>query len=165
VWATLLALEQDGELVVSVVSAPAMGRRWWATKGRGAFTNRDTAVEQSRPLRVSGVGELADAQLSFGGFEEWRQSGRFEALLALAGKCWRTRGFGDFWQYMLVAEGTAEICVDPTVSEWDLAAPMLVVQEAGGTFTDFSGARTAAGGSGIASNGLLHDAALAALTP
>jgi histidinol-phosphatase len=160
VWATLLALQEEGEVTTAVVSAPAIGRRWWATKGGGAYTNREPA----RPLRVSGVRELADAQLSFGGFEEWQQTGRFDALLALASKCWRTRGFGDFWQYMLVAEGSAEICADPTVSEWDLAAPMLVVQEAGGTFTDFTGTATAAGGSGLASNGLLHEAALSLLT-
>jgi histidinol-phosphatase len=165
VWATLLALEEEGEVTTAVVSAPAMGRRWWATAGGGAFTNRESAAEQARPLRVSGVRDLADAQLSFGGFEEWHQSGRFDALLALASKCWRTRGFGDFWQYMLVAEGSAEICADPTVSEWDLAAPMLVVREAGGAFTDLSGAVTATGGSGLASNGLLHEAALAALGP
>jgi histidinol-phosphatase len=158
VWATLLALEQNGEMVLGVVSAPALGRRWWAARGAGAFT-RDGVDEDVRRLRVSGVRELADAQLCWGGLEEWRESGRLEALLALGAMCWRTRGYGDFWQYMLVAEGAAEIATDPSVSVWDLAAPMVIVQQAGGRFTDLAGAETAAGGSGIATNGLVHEAA------
>lgn len=157
VWATLLALEDDGEMVVGVVSAPAMGRRWWAARGGGAFTSDVTG--EPRPVRVSGIRELDDAQMCFGGHEEWRQTGRLEALLALSETCWRTRGYGDFWQYMLVAEGAAEIALDPTAALWDLAAPMVVVQEAGGRFTDFSGGSTAGGGSGIGSNGLVHEAA------
>jgi histidinol-phosphatase len=157
VWATLLALEQDGEMAVGVVSAPALGRRWWATRGSGAFT-REAGAEPRR-LRVSAVRELADAQMCFGGFEEFRQTGRLDALLALAERCWRTRGYGDFWQYMLVAEGAAEIALDPTVSIWDVAAPLVIVQEAGGRFTDLAGTPTAAGGNGIATNGLLHEAA------
>jgi histidinol-phosphatase len=158
VWATLLALEQDGEMVLGIVSAPALGQRWWAATGQGAFT-RGREDEERRPLRVSGVRELGDAQMCFGGFEEFRQTGRLDALLALAERCWRTRGYGDFWQYMLVAEGTAEIALDPAVSIWDVAAPMVIVQEAGGRFTDFADTPTAAGGSGIATNGLVHEAA------
>jgi histidinol-phosphatase len=158
VWATLLALEEDGEMVVGVISAPAMGRRWWAARGTGAFTV-DVAGGEPRAIRVSGVRELGDAQMCFGGHEEWRQTGRLEALLALSEACWRTRGYGDFWQYMLVAEGAAEIALDPAAALWDLAAPMVVVREAGGGFTDFGGATTAAGGSGVGSNGLVHDAA------
>jgi histidinol-phosphatase len=157
VWATLLALEQDGEMALGVVSAPALGRRWWAARGSGAFT-REAGAEPRR-LRVSAVRELADAQMCFGGFEEFRQTGRLDALLALAERCWRTRGYGDFWQYMLVAEGVAEIALDPTVSIWDVAAPLVIVQEAGGRFTDLAGTSTAAGGNGIATNGLLHEAA------
>jgi histidinol-phosphatase len=158
VWATLLALEEDGEMAVGIVSAPALGRRWWAARGSGAFMREGTGAEPRR-LRVSGVRELGDAQMCFGGFEEFRQTGRLEALLALAERCWRTRGYGDFWQYMLVAEGVAEIALDPAVSIWDVAAPMMVVQEAGGRFTDFAGVPSAAGGSGIATNGLIHEAA------
>jgi histidinol-phosphatase len=158
VWATLLALEDDGEMIAGVVSAPAMGRRWWAARGAGAFTT-DVAGGQPRGLRVSGIRELQDAQMCFGGFEEWRQSGRLDVLLALSEGCWRTRGYGDFWQYMLVAEGAAEIALDPAVALWDVAAPMVVVQEAGGRFTDFGGSATAAGGNGIGSNGLVHEAA------
>jgi histidinol-phosphatase len=158
VWATLLALEQDGEMALGVVSAPALGRRWWASRGAGAFTSEAPGAEP-RPLRVSGVRELEDAQMCFGGFEEFRQTGRLEALMALAERCWRTRGYGDFWQYMLVAEGVAEIAMDPAVSIWDVAAPMVIVQEAGGSFTDFAGTPTAAGGDGIGTNGLVHEAA------
>jgi histidinol-phosphatase len=158
VWATLLALEDGGEMVVGVVSAPAMGRRWWAVRGAGAFTT-DTTDAEPRRLLVSGIRELGDAQMCFGGFEEWRQTGRLEVLLILAENCWRTRGYGDFWQYMLVAEGAAEIALDPAVALWDVAAPMVIVQEAGGRFTDFGGSATAAGGDGIGSNGLVHEAA------
>ncbi len=163
VWGTLLALEEDGEMIVGVVSAPAMGRRWWAARGAGAFTT-DAAGAEPRPVRVSGVRELQDAQVCFGGHEEWRQTGRLDALLALSERCWRTRGYGDFWQYMLVAEGAAEIALDPAAALWDLAAPMVVVREAGGSFTDFGGSATAAGGSGIGTNGLVHEAARRILT-
>ena len=159
-WATLLALEEDGEIAVGVVSAPALGRRWWAARGHGAFA-RDGLAAEPRRLRVSAVRELADAQLCFGGMEEWRESGRLEVLLELGSQCWRTRGYGDFWSYMLVAEGAVEIGTDPAVSLWDLAAPMVIVQEAGGRFTDLSGAETAGGGSGLATNGILHEAARA----
>ena len=92
--------------------------------------------------------------MCFGGFEEWRQTDHLGVSLALSESCWRTRGYGDFWQYMLVAEGAAEIALDPAAALWDLAAPMVVVQEAGGGFTDFGGSATAAGGDGIGSNGL-----------
>jgi histidinol-phosphatase len=163
VWATLLALEDAGEMVVGVVSAPAMGRRWWASRGAGAFTT-EVAGGEARPLRVSGIRRLEDAQLCFGGHEEFRQTNRLEVLLALSERCWRTRGYGDFWQYMLVAEGAAEIALDPAVALWDVAAPMVIVQEAGGRFSDFSGAATAAGGDGIGSNGHVHEAAREILT-
>jgi histidinol-phosphatase len=164
VWATLLALEDEGVLSTAVVSAPAMRRRWWASAGGGAFVREQGEGSAPRRLRVSAIDDLSDAQLCYGGLEEWRATERLDALLALSDRCWRTRGFGDFWQYMLVADGQAEICADPTVSLWDLAAPMLVVQEAGGRFTDFTGAATAAGGDAIASNGRLHDRALSALS-
>lgn len=160
VWATLLALQVDEETVLGVVSAPAMGRRWWAAAGAGAWTV-DHRGGAPRRLAVSAISQLADAQLCFGGVEEWRQADRLGALLELSGRCWRSRGFGDFWSYMLVAEGAAEIALDPVVSLWDLAAPMVVVREAGGRFTDLSGMPTAAGGDALATNGRLHDAALA----
>jgi histidinol-phosphatase len=164
VWATLLALEEEGEVTTAVVSAPAMGRRWWAARGHGAFTNRSTAAEQSRPLRVSAIARLEDAQVCYGDIDWYERTGCLDGLLALIRSCWRARGFGEFWQYMLVAEGVAEVASDPSVKLWDLAAPMLVVQEAGGRFSDFTGLATADGGSGLASNDLLHDVALAALS-
>ncbi len=159
VWATLIALEQDGQGTVAVVSAPAMGRRWWATRGQGAFGS-DAVSGLTRPLAVSGVAELADAQLSYGGLEDWGKGGRRQALDELVEACWRTRSFGDFWAYMLVAEGALEVAIDPEASLWDLVAPQIIVEEAGGQFSDLSGARTADGGDAIATNGRLHDAAL-----
>jgi histidinol-phosphatase len=161
VWATLLALEDQGTLALGVVSAPALGRRWWASRGAGAFVRDGLDGGEPRRLRVSGVRELEDAQLCFAGFEEWRDVGRLDALLALGERCWRTRGYGDFWQYMMVAEGVLEIGIDPDASLWDLAAPMAVLEEAGGRFTDLGGRPTADGGDGIGTNGLLHEAALA----
>jgi histidinol-phosphatase len=152
-WSTLIALTVDGAISVAVVSMPALPRRWWAVRGGGAFAD-------GRRIAVSSVAQLDDAQLAWSGVEDWDAIGRFDDLLALARRCWRTRGVGDAWQYMLVAEGVAEIALDPQVSLWDLAAPMLVVEEAGGRFTDLSGVHTPDGGDGIATNGRVHDAAL-----
>ncbi len=161
VWATLLALEQQGEVVVGAVSAPALHRRWWAARGHGAFI-LDGLADAPRRLQVSAVRTLEDAQLSYGGLAEWNKLGQLEKLLDLARRCWRTRAFGDLWSYMLVAEGAADIGgLEHSVKLWDLAAPMVIVEEAGGRFTDLRGARRPDGGSGLATNGLLHDAALA----
>jgi histidinol-phosphatase len=158
VWATLLALEVAGELTVGVVSAPALGRRWWASRGGGAWVVETAGSGKPRALSVSGVRSLDDAQLSISDFDNWQS---MDGLLELGRRCWRTRGFGDFWGYMIVAEGGAEVMLDPIVSVWDLAAPLVIVEEAGGKFTDFAGARGAEGGDAIATNGRLHDAALA----
>ena len=160
VWATLLALEVDRELSVGVVSAPALHRRWWALRGAGAFLD-DGLAHAPRRLRVSHVSELTDAQLCVSGFDDWNGAVKLGSMLALSAMCWRTRGFGDFWGYMLVAEGAAEIACEPVVSVWDLAAPLLIVEEAGGRFSDLGGVRTAEGGDALATNGLLHEAALA----
>jgi histidinol-phosphatase len=160
VWATLLALEEAGEPSVAVVSAPALGRRWWGSRGDGAFM-RDGLSNGPRRLGVSGVRELGDAQVSFGDLEEWRTTERLDRMLALVEQCGRSRGLGDFWSYMLVAEGAVEIGLDPVATLWDLAAMQLIVEEAGGRFTDLRGRRTADGGDAIATNGLLHEAALA----
>jgi histidinol-phosphatase len=159
VWATLIALEEGEECTLGLVSAPALGRRWWASRGAGAFAS-DALTGETRQLAVSGVTELRDAQLSFGGFEDWAAGGRREALIELVEACWRTRSFGDFWAYMLLAEGALEIAIDPVASVWDLAAPQIIVEEAGGQFSDLSGVRTTGGGDAIATNGRLHDAAL-----
>jgi histidinol-phosphatase len=110
---------------------------------------------------VSAVSSLSDSQLCYGGLEDWEDAGRdVGSLLDLARRCWRTRGVGDVWSYMLVAEGAAEIGLEPIVSLWDLAAPRAIVEEAGGRFSDFSGAARADGGSGLATNGLVHDSVL-----
>ena len=158
VWATLLALQEGDQLVVGVVSAPALGRRWWAARGQGAFVT-DPLSASPRRLRCSGVGSLDDAQLCVSGLDGWEE--KLDALMALQRACWRTRGFGDFWGYMLVAEGAADICCEAIVSLWDLAAPSVIVEEAGGRFTDLVGVATPDGGDALASNGLLHEASLA----
>jgi histidinol-phosphatase len=160
VWATLLALQDGEEVVIAVVSAPALGRRWWAERGGGAFGS-DGLAASPRALNVSAVRALEDAQLCYSGLDGWDEEVGLEALLALGRRCWRTRAFGDFWGYMLVAEGAAEIACEAVVSLWDLAAPQLIVEEAGGRFTDLGGRHTPDGGDALASNGLLHDAALA----
>jgi len=156
IWATLIALELEGEASVGVVSAPALGRRWWSSRGTGAWLD-DGLAGAPRRLRVSGVSSLSDAQLCYGGLDDWE---RLDDLLELGRRCWRTRGVGDVWSYMLVAEGAAEIGVDPVVALWDLAAARAIVQEAGGRFTDLTGAPSADGGSGLATNGLVHEAVL-----
>lgn len=162
VWATLIALEQDGEVVAGVVSAPALGRRWWAGRGLGAHTGG--ALAGSRPLRVSAVGTLADASLSYSSLTGWDEQGRLPGLLRLSSEVWRTRAYGDFWSHVLVAEGAVDASFEPEVSLWDLAALQVVVEEAGGRFTDLSGVRGPGGGSVVCSNGLLHDEVLAGLT-
>ena len=158
VWATLIALEREGRVEVGVVSAPALHRRWWAARGERAFAN-------GRRIRVSQVADLADAVLSHASLGSWEQHGLGEQFLDLARRCWRTRGFGDFWSHMLVAEGAADLAVEPEVELWDLAAPQVIVEEAGGRFTDLGGTPTPAGGSVVSSNGLLHDRVLATLAP
>jgi len=164
VWATLVALEAHGEPVVGVVSAPALDRRWWAARGEGAHLREGGPGAASRAVTVSAIAELPASQFCFGGPEDWRKAGREDSFRELCGRVWRSRGYGDFWQYMLVAEGAAEIACDPLVSIWDLAAPLVIVAEAGGRFTDLTGVVTAAGhAGGLATNGLLHDEALAIL--
>jgi len=158
VWATLIALKRRGHTVVGVVSAPALGRRWWATEGGGAFAD-------GSPIRVSSVGSLDDAMLSYASLSGWESRGLGEAFTALARRCWRTRAFGDFWSHVLVAEGAVDLAVEPEVSLWDLAPLEIIVTEAGGRFTDLSGTPTDDGGSAVSSNGLLHDDVLAALAP
>jgi histidinol-phosphatase len=155
VWATLIALERDGRLEVGVVSAPALGARWWASRADGAF--RD-----GQPVTVSKIERIEDAHLACEGPERFGPAGLGDAITALARRCWRTRGFGDFWPYVLVADGSIDIAVEPNgLSIWDLAAPMVVVEAAGGRFTDLEGVARADGGSAVATNGLLHDEVLA----
>ena len=160
-WATLVALQVDAQIAVGVVSAPALGRRWWAARGLGAFAGPTGA--EGRPIHVSGVTQLADASLSYSSLTGWEEQGRLGGLLDLSRRAWRTRAFGDFWSHMLVAEGAVDASCEPEVSLWDLAALQVVVEEAGGRFTDLTGADRADGGSVVCSNGLLHDEVLTAL--
>lgn len=157
VWATLISLLEDGEPVVSVVSAPALRRRWYAAKGAGAY--RVFGGEPKR-LHVSQIEKLGHASLAMSSLTGWSERGLRDKFLKLTDKTWRLRGYGDFWSYCLVAEGAVDIATEPEVSLWDLAAPSLLVTEAGGTFTDLSGNPGPHGGSAIASNGRLHKAAL-----
>jgi histidinol-phosphatase len=153
VWATLIGLEDAGAITVGVVSAPALGRRWWAGRGLGAFAD-------GRAIRVSKVESLADAQLSYSSLSGWEEQGGVDSLLRLGEQCWRTRAFGDFWSHVLVAEGAVDVGLDPIVTLWDLAALQVIVEEAGGRFTDFTGKATPDGGSAISTNGLLHETVL-----
>ena len=145
------------EPVVSVVSAPALRRRWYAAKGAGAY--RVFGGEPKR-LHVSQIEKLGHASLAMSSLTGWSERGLRDKFLNLTDKTWRLRGYGDFWSYCLVAEGAVDIATEPEVSLWDLAAPSLLVTEAGGTFTDLSGNPGPHGGSAIASNGRLHKAAL-----
>jgi histidinol-phosphatase len=161
VWATLIALLEDGKPVVGVVSAPALGRRWWASLGGGAYTGR--SLSQASRLRVSQVSELKDASFAYSSVISWEEYGKLEGFLALSRSCWRTRAYGDFWSHMLVAEGAVDIAAEPELSLWDVAAPAIIVTEAGGRFSAVDGDPSPAAGSGMTSNGLLHEALLAYL--
>ncbi len=163
VWATLVALVDDGRPVVGVVSAPALGRRWWAAAGQGAFTRDPARGVDAGRLAVSAVTDLADAYVSTTDLDSWRDEGRQEGWLALTRACWESRAFGDFWHHCLVAEGVLDVAVDPEANTWDLAATQVLVQEAGGRATDLGGVARPDGGSGVSSNGALHDAALGLL--
>jgi histidinol-phosphatase len=163
VWATLIALMDGDDVVAGVVSAPALNRRWWASAGTGAYTGK--SLSAATRIRVSGIDHLADASLSYSDLAGWSAAGREEAFLALSRAVWRTRGYGDFWSYMLVAEGAVDLACEPEVALHDLAALAVVVAEAGGRFTSLDGTPGPAGGSALASNGALHDEVLGRLTP
>jgi len=163
VWATLIALFDGDEPVVGMVSAPALNRRWWAAKGVGAWTGR--RLESATRCRVSNVTELADASLSYSSLSGWEERGLLDGFLDLSRAVWRTRGYGDFYSYMLLAEGAVDVAAEPEVSLWDLAALVPIVTEAGGLFTDLSGMPGPAGGDALATNGLLHESVLEYLSP
>ena len=160
VWATLIALEESGEVTVGVVSAPALGRRWWAARGVGAWTATTGAP---RRLAVSAVSSLSDAFLSFASAAGWADIGRGTQFQSLLEGVWRTRAFGDFWSHMLVAEGAIDLACEAEVSLWDLAALCVIVEEAGGRLSDLDGTRGPRGGNVLTTNGALHDEALATL--
>ena len=158
-FGTLLAVEEDGELVVGVMSAPALGERWYARRGGGAWAVGSIGPGAGDPRRigVSGVSAVADAQLLYASPLEIEASGEAPGFDALIRSAWRDRGFGDFWGYALVAEGAAEAIIEVGPNSWDLAAPSVVVEEAGGRMTDVRGVRTIHAGNALASNGILHD--------
>ncbi len=163
VWATLISLMVNDEVVLGVVSAPALGRRWWASLGGGAYAGK-SLMSPSR-CRVSEVSELEDASLSYAEVSEWVQAGQGQEFVDLLRTCWRTRAYGDFWSYMLLAEGGVDIACEPELALHDMAACSIIVTEAGGAFTDLEGRPGPLGAGAYASNGRLHEAVLAQLRP
>lgn len=162
VWGTLIALAVNGTPVVGVVSSPALGKRWWAAAGGGAWTT-DAPGAEPRPMRVSGVDELGNASISFQSVAQWDQAGYLDRLVALTRRVWRDRAYGDMWAYMLLADGLLDAVGEFDVKTYDLAALIPIVEEAGGRFTSVTGESGPSHGSSLASNGLLHAALLDAL--
>jgi histidinol-phosphatase len=154
-FGTLIGVEHEGELQVGVMSAPAMGERWYAWRGGGAWNRGLGGVE--RRIRVSGVAAVEDAQLVYGSAHENVQSGLMPGFEALIAAAWRDRGFGDFWGYALVAEGAAEAMIETGMHPWDLAAPLVIIEEAGGMVSDVHGERRIDADSFVGSNGRLHE--------
>lgn len=158
VWATLIALMIEDEVVVGCVSAPALGRRWWAAAGDGAWVGR--SLMNAQPCRVSDVSSLDDASLSYSSLSGWEHCDRLEDFLALSRRCWRTRAYGDFWSHVLVAEGAVDVAVEPELELYDMAALAVVVTEAGGQFSSLDGTPGPSGGNGLATNANLHEQVL-----
>ncbi|MDO4254177.1 MAG: histidinol-phosphatase [Kocuria sp.] len=158
VWATLIALIDDGQPVVGLVSAPALSRRWWAASGSGAWTGRSLA--KAEQIRVSQVDRLEDASLSYSSLSGWKELNRRDAFMELTDQVWRTRAYGDFWSYCLVAEGAVDIAAEPELGLHDMAALVPIVEEAGGRFTALDGSPGPFGGNAAATNGLLHEQVL-----
>ncbi len=163
VWATLLALMDGDEVVLGLVSAPALHRRWWAANGSGAWTGR--SISAAEQIHVSAVDRLEDASLSYSDLSEWEAAGRLGEFFDLARRVWRTRAYGDFWSHVLVADGGVDISAEPELALHDMAALVPIVTEAGGRFTSIRGVPGPHGGSALVSNGLLHDEALEILDP
>jgi histidinol-phosphatase len=160
-WATLIALVQvdasgNEEVVVGIASAPALARRWAAAKGHGATVNE-------KKISVSKVSSLSDASISYSDFVGWGD--RLEPFQKMLAGAWRTRGIGDFWSHMLVAEGAVDVAIEPSLALWDMAALDIIVREAGGTFTNTAGQNGPFGGSGVSTNGVLHNAVINGLNP
>jgi histidinol-phosphatase len=156
IFATLVAVERDGELQAAVLSAPALDERWWAHRGGGAWA-RNRGETTPRRIGVSGVTRLADAQVVYSAARELVRTGRAPGFEALLDEAWRERGFGDFWGYSLLAEGAAEAMIEVGLNAYDAAAPFLLVEEAGGRATDFEGRRAIDSGTFLATNGHLHE--------
>jgi histidinol-phosphatase len=153
VFGTLIALEEEGSVTTGVVSAPALARRWWARRGEGSFCN-------GARLRVSAVTRLSEAFIGYDSITDFVPNQLESRFVDLIRACDRSRGFGDFWAHMLVAEGAIDIALEPKVATWDMAPIQIIVEEAGGRFTTFSGEARPDGGSGVSTNGILHDAVL-----
>lgn len=162
VWATLIALAIDGVPTVGVVSAPALGKRWWAAAGGGAWV-RDADGE--RRMRVSAVSQLADASISYNSIQQWDAHGHVDQLIALTRQVWRTRAYGDMWSYMMLAEGLIDVAGEYDLQPYDMAALVPIVEEAGGRFTSMTGEPGPWHGSALATNALLHDAVLQVVSP
>jgi len=163
VWATLIALMISDEVAIGVVSAPGLGRRWWASLGGGAYAGK--SLMSATPCRVSDVARIEDASLSYASVSAWVEAGQGQEFVDLMRACWRTRAYGDFWSYMLVAEGGVDIACEPELALHDMAACAIVVTEAGGRFTDLQGKPGPLGIGAYATNGRLHDAVLSQLAP
>ena len=161
VWATLISLMVEDEVVVGLVSAPLLNRRWWAMKDGGAWTGK--SLMRATACQVSDVSRIEDASLSYSSLHGWDERGRLDDFLSLSRRCWRTRAYGDFWSYMLVAEGAVDIATEPHLEVHDMAALDVIVREAGGVFTSLDGEPGPLGGSALATNAKLHDQALAFL--
>ena len=178
-WATLIALVQVDasgveEVVVGIASAPALARRWSAAKGHGAFVRFNSGSvddlseefdtsSHDKKISVSQVAALSDASISYSDFVGWGD--RLEPFQKMLANAWRTRGIGDFWSHMLVAEGAVDVAIEPVLAVWDMAALDIIVREAGGTFTNTAGQNGPFGGSGVSTNGVLHNAVINGLNP
>ena len=178
-WATLIALVQVDssgveEVVVGIASAPALARRWSAAKGHGAFVRFNSgsaddlsedfdSVSNEKKISVSKVAKLTDASISYSDFVGWGD--RLEPFQKMLASAWRTRGIGDFWSHMLVAEGAVDVAIEPSLAVWDMAALDIIVREAGGAFTNTAGQNGPFGGSGVSTNGVLHNAVISGLNP
>jgi histidinol-phosphatase len=178
-WATLIALVQvdssgTEEVIVGIASAPALARRWSAAKGHGAFVRFNAgsvdylsddfeASTNEKKISVSKVAKLSDASISYSDFVGWED--RLEPFQKMLANAWRTRGIGDFWSHMLVAEGAVDVAIEPSLAVWDMAALDIIVREAGGAFTNTAGQNGPFGGSGVSTNGVLHNAVVSGLNP
>ena len=164
-WATLIALvevSEDGtqEVVVGVASSPALSRRWFASCCQGAFVTFNGVTKK---ISVSQVATLTDASITYSDFIGF--DGRLASFQKMLDNAWRTRGMGDFWSHMLVAEGAVDVAIEPTLAVWDMAALDIIVREAGGIFTNVDGVPGPFGGSGVSTNGVLHNAVINGLNP
>ena len=161
IWATLIALMDGDRPVAGLVSAPALGRRWWAALGHGAYAGKHQHA--ATRIGVSEVRRLSDASFCYASLDGWADTGRLEAVVDLSLRSWRSRAYGDFYGYMLLAEGALDVMVEPELSLWDVAALIPIVTEAGGSITDLAGRPPGDKTASIATNGPLHETILIAL--